>query len=79
MKIGSVPGGPCIKASLLFIAVTNPPYCESSRLRVEEKDVVRLGSRSEVEELTRHNLSVLRKDRYSYKKVASKHFLVEDL
>jgi DNA polymerase III delta prime subunit len=36
---------------------------------LKEKDVVRLGSRSEVEELTRHNLSVLRKDRYSYKKV----------
>jgi hypothetical protein len=30
-----VPGGPCIKASLLFIAVTNAPYCESSRLRVD--------------------------------------------
>jgi hypothetical protein len=27
-----VPGGPCIKASLLFIAVTNAPYCESSYL-----------------------------------------------
>ena len=36
---------------------------------LKEKDVVRLGSRSEVKELTRHNLSVLRKDRYSYKKV----------
>ena len=33
--------------------------------------MVRLGSRSEVEELTRHNLSVHRKDRYSYKKVDS--------
>jgi hypothetical protein len=29
---------------------------------LKEKDVVKLGSRSEVEELTRHNLSVLRKD-----------------
>jgi hypothetical protein len=30
---------------------------------LKQKDVVRLGSRSEIEELTRHNLSVLRKDR----------------